>query len=249
MDRKAFIRLVWFAVIATGVSCASPPPPPHSEAGGALPLSSEPHLDGFDCPAGNCEHWYQIEVPRKGTLGLSFESFEREKEDKKWWHFSKSEPNPDPPNLKITLMDVKGNSLADSTSDGATEGELGSRVNAGVYMVWVRTQEPGRPFNYRMTSEFKAAAPKPRKPRFKARPAAILEAEGWGVDVEALLIDLGSRDGMRKGLVGRLIENGEEIGKIEIKQVYPDGSRVRVEGGLSRPLGPDTQAEILVPIP
>jgi hypothetical protein len=49
-------------------------------------------------------------------------------------------------------------------------------------------------------------------------------------------------------LKGRLIDEGDEIGKVTIKQVYPDGSRAGVDGALTRPLGPDSRVEILIPI-
>lgn len=255
MAKKSLIYFVWLAGIATLVSCASnPPPPPHSEPGGALPLGSEPRLDEFNCPAGNCVHWYRIVVPRKGKLRLFVESFEHAKKEEKRSFFSKEEADPGPPGFEITLSDGDGKSVDGAKSDGAKERALESRVTRGSYMVSVWSENPGRPFAYRLTSKFKAAPkprarPKPRKPRFETREATILEAEGWGADVEALLIDLGSTDGMRTGLKGRLVDNGEEIGKLVVEQVYPDGSRAGVEGSLSRPLGPDSRVEIYVPLP
>ena len=117
-------------------------------------------------------------------------------------------------------------------------------------MVSVKSETPGKPFGYRLTSKFKAAPkPRARQPRFETRAATILEAEGWGADIKAVLIDLGSNVGMREGLTGHLIDDGEKIGELVIQQVYPDGSRARIEGNLSRPLGPDTSVEVMVPVP
>jgi hypothetical protein len=212
-------------------------------------LGSEPHVDEFNCSVGNCVHWYNVAVPRQGKLRLIVEPFELANRAEKRGFFDKKQQAPGLPNFDIALSDGAGKSIARVTSEGGKERAIESSVKKGSYSVSVWSEAPGRPFAYRLTSKFKAA-PKPRaKPRFEVRNAVILEAEGWGTDIEAVLIDLGSTKGMREGLTGRLIDAGEEIGTFEIEQVYPDGSRARIKDRLSRPLGPDTQVEIKVPIP
>jgi hypothetical protein len=52
---------------------------------------------------------------------------------------------------------------------------------------------------------------------------------------------------MRSGFTGRLVDKGVTIGKLVIEQVYPDGSRARVDGVLSAPVTHETVAEIDVP--
>jgi hypothetical protein len=244
------------ALLMAMVSCAKPPlppPPAHSVSSGALLLGSEALVDELDCPAGNCVHWYRVEVPRKGKITLYVEAFELVGKKETEGVFRKREKDSSPPRFMMNLDAVGGKSIANARSESNKEATIESNVRGGAYLVSVWSANPGRPFGYRLNSTYKPA-PKPKKKKkpvqqYKAQRAMILESEGWGSDVEAVLIDLGSSDGMRTGLKGRLINEGEEIGKLSVQQVYPDGSRARVEGTLVRPLGPDSQAEIMVPIP
>jgi hypothetical protein len=206
-------------------------------------------VDEFNCPVGNCVHWYNVTVPSKGKLRILVEPSELANREQGGGLFGKKQEASGLPSFDIALSDHQGKSIVRVKSEGGKQRALESSVAKGSYSVSVWSEAPGRPFAYRLTSKFKAA-PKPRaKPRFEVRSAMILEAEGWGTDIEAILIDLGSTKGMREDLTGRLVDDGEEIGTFEIEQVYPDGSRARINGRLSRPLGPDTQAEIKVPIP
>ena len=260
MNRKLLVQVTLLTALALLLSCASPPPPTHSMPAGAIPLGFDPHVDEFNCSAGNCVHWYQVAVPRRGKLRLFVKSFELAKKEKTGFFnfFDRNGEPPGPPGFEITLSDSNGNSISSAKSNGRPEQSVRSSVTKGSYLVSIWSENPGRPFGYRLSSEFKAA----RKPRpvslppppppviqYESRDATILEAEGWGADVKAWLIDLGSSHGMSAGLKGRLMDDGEEIGKIVIEQVFPDGSRAGVEVNLLRPLGRDTRVEILVPIP
>jgi hypothetical protein len=90
-------------------------------------------------------------------------------------------------------------------------------------------------------------SPEP-EPQFRTQTSAVLEVEGWGEDSQAVLIELGRADGIQAGLRGRLIEEGEVIGEIVIEQVYPDGSRARIDGTLVTPVTPSTTVEVEVPV-
>jgi hypothetical protein len=251
--KRNFLILGFVALLAM-FACASAPPPPHAMPAGAIALSSEPRMDEFNCPADNCVHWYKIDVPKKGKLRVFVESFELEDPPKAGF-LSKAPDTTVPVGYEVTISAPDGKSIAGAKSAGKKETAVETRVTKGSYMLSVWSEEPGRAFGYRLTSKFRAAprpkarvAKKPRPPQFESRAATILEAEGWGEDVEAVLIDLGSTHGMTVGLKGRLIDEGDEIGKVTIKQVYPDGSRAGVDGALTRPLGPDSRVEILIPI-
>ncbi len=249
---KSLLQPTCLVALATLAACASPPPPPaHSERGGALPLTTESHLDELDCAQDNCVHWYRVSVPGKGRLRALVETLEPPAKERKSGFFSKKVKDSGPPHFEVALVDGSGESIASHESDGKAERAVEVDVAKGQYLVSIRSAIPGIPFSYRVTSGFEPAPrprPQPRKPRFEARSATILEAEGWGTDVEALLIDLGSTHGVRPGLTGRLIDSGKTIGAIVIEQVYPDGSRASIEGTLSRPLGPESRAVVMVPV-
>jgi hypothetical protein len=76
----------------------------------------------------------------------------------------------------------------------------------------------------------------------------VLEVEGWGEHTQAVLIEFGSNHGIRRGLRGRLIQDGSTIGEVVVEQVYPDGSRARVDGPLLAPVTSKTIVEIDVPV-
>jgi hypothetical protein len=76
----------------------------------------------------------------------------------------------------------------------------------------------------------------------------VLEVEGRPGDPRSVLISRGERDGIRPGLRGRMLQDGEEIATVEIVDVYPDGSRARIDGTLRAPITPDTRVEIDVPL-
>jgi hypothetical protein len=52
---------------------------------------------------------------------------------------------------------------------------------------------------------------------------------------------------MRAGLRGRLVDGGRELARIEIEEVFAEGSRARIRGTLQGPVTPSTLAEIEVP--
>ncbi len=247
---------VCLALVAFGCATKLPPPPAYAVASGALVLTSEPQIDEIDCTAQNCIHWYRLDIPRKGSLRVSVEAFELpEKEESGFSLFSGGKKDATPVPFELAVADGLGAPLGSIEGMGYETRAFDVGVGRGSYLVSVRTSEEDGMFGYRLKHSFKAA-PKPRrkpkpppKPRFESKSAVILEFEGWGSDVEAVLIDLGSDHGMAKGMTGYFVVEGEHVGRIVVEQVYPEGSRAVVEGALDRPLGSDTSVEILVPLP
>ena len=123
----------------------------------------------------------------------------------------------------------------------------------GTYLVGIGAPEKSRPFRYEVLASFepeppRLVAPPPPRPRFESISAEVIEIEGRPGDPHAVLIDRGRSDGMRPGLRGRLLENGEEIATVEIVDAYADGSRARIEGSLQAPITAHTRVEIDVPV-
>jgi hypothetical protein len=232
---------------------------------GARMLGSEPISDEFNCPAGNCVHWYQVSPTRKGELFLFVEIVDLpkavgEEEPGFFSRFLASLPligtkeKTTSPEFEITVKDARGKTVSGASNEGRPERPLQLLVSPGQYLISVRSaDEDIERFAYRISERIKYSArarrapPKPVEPKFEARSAMILEIEGWGVDVEAVLVDLGSNDGAVRGLKGTLIDGGKVVGRLLVGEVFEDGSRAKVEGGLERPLSPDASAKIMVP--
>lgn len=240
-------------------ACASPPPPPaHTVSSAALALESQPRLDEIDCSARNCIHWYTIDVPRSGSLRLSLETFEpAAAESSGGLSFFSGGGSGDASNavFELAIADGLGAPLGSIEGRGYETRVFDARVARGSYLVSVRTSDDKARMGYRLKHSFKAAPKKrvrrpkpPPKPRYAPQAATILEFEGWGSDVEAVLIDLGSTRGVKKGMRGHFVQEGEKLGRIIVTEVYPEGSRATVEGGLDRPLGSDASVEILFPL-
>jgi hypothetical protein len=71
----------------------------------------------------------------------------------------------------------------------------------------------------------------------------VLEVEGK----RNVLLEAGAKSGIRSGQSGKLIDDGRVIGEIVVTEVYNDGSRARIEAGLSGSVTPRTVAEVQVP--
>ena len=216
--------------------CAKPLPP-NAVPGGALPLGAGARYGELDCPRGDCVHWFRARVGEQGKLIIDVSDTTADASR--------------PARFEVTLADRNANTLAADASLGRQQVQIIRGVDAASYLVAVSSARPGVRFNYSVRAEFRATPP-PRpvhiEPKFDTLTSPVLEAEGYGRDTEAVLIEHGQRHGMRKGLRGRLIEDGVEIGKVVIDQVYADGSRAVVEGELSGPVTGATIVEIDVPI-
>lgn len=107
------------------------------------------------------------------------------------------------------------------------------------------SRKPRRPATRkpRTASQPKPSAPPPPPPVFIAE-SEVLEVERSGGEPVAVLLEAGTSQGMEPGLVGELVDGGRVIGKLEVVDVYAEGSRARIVGGLAAPITLDTSARI-----
>jgi hypothetical protein len=231
VTRGPALLLLAAALVA---GCAKPPPDLDGEPGGAIGLPlGQVHADTLACKKGDCADWYRIAVPGPGKLSVELDP---------------AGGKDGGAGLAARLVDASGAALAQA--DGAAP-RLHSEVSEGAVLVQVTPASPEAELAYAITARFKPApppAPKAAEPRFETRSAAVLEVEGERTDHIAVLLDAGEAAKLVPGLRGRLVDHGKTIGAIVVQDVYPDGSRARVDGRLAGQIGPHTTAEIEVPI-
>lgn len=109
------------------------------------------------------------------------------------------------------------------------------------------TEPPGEPMG-------PPTPPPPETPETPAaRPGAswivaeVLDVEEVSGRARTVMIEAGEPDGVEAGMEGVLVDGETEIGRIEIVEVYPTGSRARIVGVLSGPVSFDTLSRIRVP--
>jgi hypothetical protein len=215
-------------------------PPPHGNAGGALALAwDRSHGDDVNCARKDCERWFRVAPQEKGDLLVDVRA---------------ATASGNPPRYTVQLVDDDGTELALEASSGQPAAvEFGRPVAPRSYLLKLGAEPGVRAFDFSITVGFEAAPPPPPppepepEPEFETHTTHVLEAEGYGQDTAAVLIESGARHGMQVGFPGRLVEGDREIGRVVIEQVYPDGSRARVQGTLLAPVTHATLAEIEVP--
>lgn len=74
--------------------------------------------------------------------------------------------------------------------------------------------------------------------------AVVLDVEETDGKPSAVMLEAGYPAGVRPGMSGELFDAGREIGRIEVVDVYPSGSRARILGSLSAPISFDTVSRI-----
>jgi hypothetical protein len=239
---ESTIRGFWGAVLLlllTLPACVSPPDPDGVPLGALRLPPGLAHDDALDCRRNDCVDWYRTELKEEGTLEITVSAPDG------------ATGQEEPPQFTVTLTDPEGRTLGRERSMGRDGLSLVHELSAATYLVSVTTPQPRGGFSYQIELGFEALPPPPPpepEPQFRTQTSAVLEVEGWGQDSQAVLIELGRTAGMRPGLRGRLVEQGDTIGEIVIEQVYPDGSRARIDGTLSTPITPSTTVEIDVPV-
>jgi hypothetical protein len=237
---RALVAVGILVGAALALGCPSPPPDLDGEPDGAraLPLGRS-WDDVLNCGRPqDCADWYRLRVPGPGTLTVQVRSS------------AGSRPSERPGDFGVRLQGEQG-VVERGSSDGSREVELVSDVVGSVYHVEVRVLDSRSELAYEIETSFVAAPPPPPPPpapRFETLQSAVLEVEGRGERPETVLLEKGSDDGVRPGLHGRLVDGELELGEIVVEQVYPEGSRARIVGVLAREVGPDTMAELIVPL-
>jgi hypothetical protein len=228
---------VFSLLIALG-GCAITPPP-HGYPEGALALTpAQPYHDTVNCRRKDCERWYRMRADRKGTFVVDVAGYEAGKAL---------------PQYSVLLTDHTGdNVLARESNLEQSRVRFDRDVGADTYLVGIVAPPKAGGFRFRVTLDFAAAPPsapsEPPPPKYELHTSSVLESVGYGQDAVAVLIESGRKHGMRVGFRGRLIDGGTEIGRVVIEQVYPDGSRAKIDGALIAPVTHETVVEIDVPV-
>jgi hypothetical protein len=237
MRRRGRPALAFSLLIALG-GCAITPPP-HGYPEGALALTpAQPYHDTVNCRRKDCERWYRMRVDRKGTFVVDIAGYEAGRTL---------------PQYSVLLTDHTGdNVLARESNLEQSRVRFDRGVGADTYLVGIVAPPKAGGFRFRVTLDFAAATPaapsEPPPPQYELHTSSVLESVGYGQDAVAVLIESGRKHGMRVGFRGRLIDGGTEIGRVVIEQVYPDGSRARIDGALIAPVTYETVVEIDVPV-
>ncbi len=218
----------------TLISCALTPPP-HGYPTRALYLEpSGSYFDRVNCPREDCERWFRTRLSRRGDLSVAVDASLRALALR----------------YSVRLMDSRGTHLiARQANAGDVRVSLQRDLAPATYLIGVVSDSDGQAFDFRVRLTFDPAPlpPEPASPRFETHTSAVLETVGYGQDSVAVLIESGAKLGMQVGFRGVLIDGDEEIGSVVIDQVYPDGSRARIEGTLASPVTHTTVARIRVP--
>lgn len=227
-----------------GLACPKAPPDEDAAVPGATRLELGVwHKDALSCTGGSfscspsvvdCADWFVFDVPGKGTIQVDI---------------AKTADGLPVPAFELVLGDERGRELQRVVNEGGLMRlRIGETVEPGRLSLAVLTPEgQGGVMQYELRVSFTKKRVVVHQPRFDAVRAEILEVEQLSGGGEAVLIDKGRGAGFRSGQAGRLIEDGKVIGRIEIIEVYADGSRAKVVGRLSGPVTPSTIAEVDVP--
>lgn len=251
--RRAVLALGLVLTTMVGAACATPPPDPDGVRGGAVLLEiGSPRFDGLDCRAGDCQDWYRVGLEEEGQLSLQIASALDVRAG----------------GVYSLLLESGTGQAIDSVQAGPGSQGLSRRLQPGFYLVGLKAGETSPAFGYTIEARFEpvgrgpdpdpslttedvptaqVAPPEEPEPVFVPVDAEILEVEGRMSAPDGILIDLGENGGAIEGLRGELLERDDFVGEIEIVDVYPEGSRARVLGGLRRPLTPSVRAVLHFP--
>ena len=254
----------WQALTVPGmlfVLCAAtcgPPPPPDldSAQGRAVDRAlNETTVDALDCRAGDCLDWHRIRLVAPGTLRLEA-------------RVARSDERASDPSLSLILADGFGERIDGLDDVRSVEQELIRELNPGFYLIGVESPDRAKAMAYELTPRFaetviEESAPEPTirkkktvtprkpiepiEPRVRRVDAEVLEVEGQLSAPTAVLLDIGRARGVFQGMSGELMEGDDLVGRIEVLDVYDEGSRARLSSPLLRPITPRVKAILLFP--
>jgi hypothetical protein len=224
-------------------SCHRRPPKPDLDSlpSGARNLELEQRqVNQLHCKKHDCADWYRLSIPERGDLQLEVRA---------------PELGYGGQDLSLTLTDDQGqNPIANKQSSNDPDLVVAAHLRRGRYLVKVdHTGAPrcAKPLSYDILSHYKRWIPPPKpppEPQFETLTSEVLEVEAHPNQPDTVLLSKGSRDAVRVDLYGRLIKDGAEIVKIQIIEVYPDGSRAQLLDFPVEPIDHTTVAEIDIPV-
>jgi hypothetical protein len=243
-----------------------------TEAAGAVAVSiGEWQKDHLHCAVERCDNFYWIDVPHSGDLrvevyapwGAGLPDFGVVLLDQMGKPIAApKEPSARPARLASRVS--PGRYTVRVHAMGSIDGRIGYELIANF-----QAAKRGGKSAATSGADSKSAPPKPAKePQAAKKPKApapapvttptasgssrgkvvataeVLELEQEGGEPVYVLLDAGEPQKVRVGMRGRLHEGAATIGEIEIIEVYRDGSRAKLLGGLSGEITIDTAAEI-----
>jgi hypothetical protein len=193
--------------------------------------------NSLDC-GRDCVDWYRTPLDGSGTLEVRVEP--------------RAAAGP-PPRFHVELYRGDLSALGSAIGDPGGAARVQARVAAGSALTRVRVEGGAMGYEIHARLLRPASAPRPPpppappQPRFQTVSARIIELEGHAGSEQRVLVDKGSDSGVRAGARGRLVDGGRTLAEIEVIQVFPEGSRARVLGGMQGAVSAETRAEIQVP--
>jgi hypothetical protein len=227
-------------------SCHRRPPKPDLDSlpSGARNLELEQRqVNQLHCQKHDCADWYRLSIPERGDLQLEVRA---------------PELGYGGQNLSLTLADDQGqNPIANTMSVSDPDLGFAAHLQRGLYLVEVRhggVSKSAQPLNYDILAHYERwepppePTPLPEEPQFETLTSEVLEVVARPNQPDSVLLSKGSSDAVREDLYGRLIKDGAEIVKIQIIEVYPDGSRAQLLDYPVEPIDHTTVAEIDIPV-
>lgn len=207
--------------------------------------------DALHCKKRDCDDWYRLVVQTRRVVEVEVDA----------------PADPALPDFGLSLYDADMTLVGDERAVRTGPRNIRRALAPGLYYVHVwglgdnrdrlsykltlRDLTPRKAGRKRATgasgsssSTRSRSAPAPTTAEPPPLVGEVIEVERDGGEPTAVLLQLTLSDGIEKGLTGRLVDAGEVIGQLEIVDVYSEGSRARIVGGLSAPITADTKAEI-----
>jgi hypothetical protein len=266
MNASFPLRAMSAVLLVAGLeACASPPAP---KAAAAAPAQT-PAPARAPAPAGADPNGAPAQAERLAFKTDRADSLDRSQRDLDDWFLLDF---PSAGSAKVIVTGARGApllhvSLAITDLSGQFPGnpvrsggrprvELAQQVAKGQRLVWIGTEpEATGRADYAVRAEFTprpaprpAAAPAPPPPpQVTVYTTRVVEfAQGQG-ETQFANVAGGANAGIRAGLRGRLKDGGRVIGQLQVVEVFPAGSRVRIDGALAAPVTARTVVEIDVP--
>jgi hypothetical protein len=198
--------------------------------------------DSLHCGGGECKRLYELKLDRATKVSISADA----------------PADPRLPDFSLTLLDDSMRSLAYDSASLERPRKIARDLDAGVYYIAIEalgsvkdplaykliaTKLAKKKYRIKKSTTKPAPAPIP-KPQPKLVRSEIIEVERSGGEPTAVLISMGTSDGIEPGLEAELVEGDTVIGHVKVVEVYAAGSRAQIVGGLSAPITLDTEVQL-----